>query len=120
MIGTRPVTSLGHQEGRRVFQEGPKFFELCPIFLNYVQHIFIGGEKIFLWGGFAPLVTGLIGTEAILLWVQYTITGDKRMQFAANYIFKNFGESWMHGYWPIIVRGFRRSYFRNGCNLCNF
>jgi len=27
---TRPVTSLGHQEGRRVFWEGPKFFKLCP------------------------------------------------------------------------------------------
>ena len=26
----RPVTSLGHQEGRSVFREGPKFFELCP------------------------------------------------------------------------------------------
>jgi len=45
---TRPVTSLGHQEGRRVFREGPKFFEPCPIFLNYVQHIFPGWAKIFL------------------------------------------------------------------------
>jgi len=45
----RPVTSLGHQEGRRVFREGPKFFELCKIFLNYVQHIFSrGGAKNFL------------------------------------------------------------------------
>jgi len=26
----RPVTSLWHQEGRRVYREGPKFFELCP------------------------------------------------------------------------------------------
>ena len=31
---TRPVTSLGHQEGRRVFRKGPKFFEICPIFLK--------------------------------------------------------------------------------------
>jgi len=29
-----------HQEGRRVFWEGPKFFELYPIFSNYIQHIF--------------------------------------------------------------------------------
>jgi len=40
----RPVTSLGHQWGRGVFWEGPKFFKLCPIFLNYVQHIFPGGS----------------------------------------------------------------------------
>ena len=38
--GGRPVTSLGHRAGRRVFWEGPKFFKLCPIVLNYVQHIF--------------------------------------------------------------------------------
>jgi len=56
----RPVTNLGHQEGRRVFREGPKFFEQCPIFLNYVQHIFQGGEKFL--GGLrlpcSPLVQG--------------------------------------------------------------
>jgi len=46
----------------------------------------------------------VIGTEAILLWAQYTITGDKRVQSAVNYFFKNFGESWMYGYWPIILR----------------
>jgi len=62
----------------------------------------------------------VIGTEAILLWAQYTITGDKRVQSVANYFFKNVGESWKYGYWPIIVRGFGRSYFRNGCNLCIF
>jgi len=58
---SRPVTSLGHQEGRRVFREGPKFFELCPIFLNYVQHIF-PVAKNFLGGLLptaSPLVTGL-------------------------------------------------------------
>ena len=43
----RPVTTLGHQEGRRVFWEGPKVFELCPIVLNDVQHIFPGGRKFF-------------------------------------------------------------------------
>jgi len=46
-FATRPVTSWGHQQGRRVFREGPKFFELCPMFLNYAQHIFPGGRKIF-------------------------------------------------------------------------
>jgi len=46
----RPVTSLRHQEGRRVFREGPKFFELRPIFLKYVQHIFPGGANNFLGG----------------------------------------------------------------------
>jgi len=42
------------QEGRRVFREGPKFFGLCPKFLNYVQHIFPGGVKNFL--GAKPLL----------------------------------------------------------------
>jgi len=64
---TRPVTSLGHQEGRRVFREGPTFFELCPIFLNYVQHIFPGGAKIFL-GGFAPPAPPLVGACQELFW----------------------------------------------------
>jgi len=50
---SRPVTSLGHQEGQRIFREGPKFFELFLIFFNYVQHIFPGGAKKFL-GGFVP------------------------------------------------------------------
>ena len=44
----RPVTSVGHQAGRRVFREGPKFFELCPTVLNDVQHIFPGRAKNFL------------------------------------------------------------------------
>jgi len=51
---TRPVTSLGQQEGRRVFWEGPKYFELCPVLFKFVQNIFPGGEKIFTRGGFAP------------------------------------------------------------------
>jgi len=45
---------LGHQEGRRVFWEGRKIFELCPIVLNDVQHIFPGGGENFSRGGFAP------------------------------------------------------------------
>jgi len=62
-LASRPVTSSWHQEGRRVFWEGPKFFELCPIVLDYVQHIFPGGTKNFLgWLRplVAPLVTGLL------------------------------------------------------------
>jgi len=43
----RPLTSLEHQEGRRVFWERSKFFEICPIFWNYIQHIFPGGRKFF-------------------------------------------------------------------------
>ena len=59
---SRPVTSLGHQAGRRVFWVGPKVFKLCPIFLNYVQHTFPGGTKNFageLLPSTSPLVTGL-------------------------------------------------------------
>jgi len=41
----------------------------------------------------------------MLLWAQYAITSDKRVQSAVNYFFKIFGESWKHGYWPIIVTG---------------
>jgi len=47
MVGCRPVTSLGHPEGRKVFWEGTKFFQLCPIILNYVQHIVQWEKKIF-------------------------------------------------------------------------
>jgi len=53
VLSPRPVTSLGHQVGRRVFCEGPTF-------LNYVQHIFQGGGDF--GGGVRslPLVTGLL------------------------------------------------------------
>jgi len=44
-VRTQAVTSLGHQGARRVFCEGAKFFKLCPIVLNYVQHIFLRGAK---------------------------------------------------------------------------
>ena len=53
---------MGHQEGRRVFWEWPKFFELGPIVLNDVQRIFPRGGEKFSMGLFpscAPLVTGL-------------------------------------------------------------
>jgi len=57
-----PITSLGHQAGRRVFWERPKFFKLCSIVLNYVQHIFPWGRKFFQEGEATlaqPLVTDL-------------------------------------------------------------
>jgi len=60
-LGCRPVTSLGHQEGRRVFWEGPKFFELCPIVSHYILSIFAGGGENFSRGTSPPLVTGLLG-----------------------------------------------------------
>jgi len=60
-FNSRPVTSVGDQVGRRVFWEGPKSFEQCPIVLNYVQHIFQGGEKV-CRGRSAPLVTGLLNS----------------------------------------------------------
>ena len=67
---SRPVTSLGHQEGRRVFWEGPKFFELCPIFLNYVQHNFLGRAKNFL-GGIGPPAPPWLRTWKIVVSAQY-------------------------------------------------
>jgi len=60
-VGSRPVTSLGHEEGRRFFCEGPKFFKLCPIILN-IQHIFPEGAKT-CYGGVDPLVTGLLWSD---------------------------------------------------------
>jgi len=51
-MSSRTVTSLGHQVERRVFWEGPKFFELCPVVLNHVQHIFLKGRTI--CRGFRP------------------------------------------------------------------
>ena len=42
-----PVTSLGHQGGRRVFWKGPNL-------LNYVQHIFPRGAKNFPGGACPP------------------------------------------------------------------
>jgi len=50
---SRPVTSLGHQVRPRAFWEGTKFFKLCPIILNYVQHIFPRGANNVV-GGLRP------------------------------------------------------------------
>ena len=54
MCSIKPVTSLGHQEGRWVFWERPKSFAICPLFSNYIQHIFPGGAKNFLEGLRSP------------------------------------------------------------------
>ena len=59
MNSSRPVTRLEPKERRRVFWEGPKFFKLCLVVLNYLQHIFLG-ERTFFQGEYAPpLVSGL-------------------------------------------------------------
>jgi len=42
----RPVTSLGHQEGRRVFWEWPKFLNYVRYF-PIVPNIFFQGRKFF-------------------------------------------------------------------------
>ena len=54
----RFVTTLGHQVVRRVFWQRPNFFKLCPIVLNYVQHIFTGGIKKL--GGSSPALHPLV------------------------------------------------------------
>jgi len=57
---SQDVTSLEHQGGRKVFWEVPKFFKLCPIVLNYAQHIFPGWRKIF-WGLLPPCASPVYG-----------------------------------------------------------
>ena len=39
-VDSSAVTNLGHQKGEEFSERGPNF-------LNYVQHIFQGGQKIF-------------------------------------------------------------------------
>jgi len=45
-IKIRPVTSLGHQGGRRVFWEGPKILKLCPRHFSRWGEIFLGGASL--------------------------------------------------------------------------
>ena len=47
---TQARNQLGTPGGAKCLPTGPTFFELCLIFLNYVQHILPGGAKNFLWG----------------------------------------------------------------------
>ena len=57
-------SQLGTPGGAKGFLRGAQIFELCPIVLNHVQHIFPGGAKIFLGGIHPPWlrawVTGLV------------------------------------------------------------
>jgi len=39
---SRPVTSLGHQSGRRIFWEGPKFFKVCPTHFSWEAKKLLG------------------------------------------------------------------------------
>jgi len=55
-VRARPATSLEHQEGRRVFREGPKFFELCPTHFSRLGKNFSTGAS----PPCAPVVTGLV------------------------------------------------------------
>jgi len=50
---------LGTLGGVKSVPKGVQFFKLCPIVLNYVQHIFPGGLK-FSRGASPLLVTGLL------------------------------------------------------------
>jgi len=82
-IWNRPVTSLGHQAGRRVFWEGPKFFKLCPIVLNYIQHIFPGGAS----PSCAPLVTGLIWNDN---WLISKKEKERETQYIKTYFYLDY------------------------------
>jgi len=42
---TTPVTTLGQQEGRRVFREGPKFLNYVQYFQTVSNTFFHGGRK---------------------------------------------------------------------------
>jgi len=44
-VTTRPVTSLGHQVGQRIFWEGPTFFQLWPAFWTMSNTFFQGRRK---------------------------------------------------------------------------
>jgi len=46
------LNQLGTAGGAESFLRGAQFFELCPIVLNNVQHIFSRGEKNFLGGAY--------------------------------------------------------------------
>ena len=74
-IHIRPVTSLRHYGGRRVFWEDTKFFNLC-------QQIFTREEKYFQGRTSPSLVTGLI--QMIAKWFQPWITTWHRDKYAVD------------------------------------
>ena len=59
LIG-RHVASLERQGGEELSKAGPKFFKLCPIVVNYVQHYFPGGQKVS--RGFPPYAPSWLRT----------------------------------------------------------
>ena len=85
-VSPRALTSLGYQEGRRVFWEGPKCFELCPIVLNNVQHNFPG------WAiNFPPWLRARfhLSSDITLLLILCTILLNKATQDLLRYTAQN-------------------------------
>jgi len=89
-VSFRHLTSLGHQGVRRVFLEGPNFFEQYPVVLNFVQHVFPGEKKNFPRGLLppAPLVTVLASLHIVQTRSGQTCSMEE--SFAEN---QNTGES---------------------------
>ena len=84
LVTVKPVTSLGHQVGRGVCWEGPKFSKLCPKFLNYFQHIFPAGPKIF--RGSSPLsAQDSVVTSTRSWWMQKNL-----YDWQATFVFGHF------------------------------
>jgi len=74
-----PVTSLRHQEGRRVFREGPKFFKLCP------THFSRGGGQKF---SESPLRLSLLAGLAVTAFTHHEIEiqpGKKNRHFDVRF-----------------------------------
>ena len=114
--GHRPVPSSGHQGGRRVFLEGPKFLTLCPIHLNYVQNIFPWWGRTFFFsrgGRKSPsLVTGLHGHKLLMknTMTWRPVTGGRPHRTLAT-LLKAF--PWRRG--RALIRGWqnKRKFFGN-------
>jgi len=68
----RLVTSVGHQEGRRISWEGPKFFELCPTHFSRGANMFLGGFSPLLPSGYGP------GSSwYLIIWHMYSAASTK-------------------------------------------
>ena len=89
---------FGTLGGRRVFWEEPKFLKLCPIVLNYVQHIFPGEANIFLgwasppWSRVCQYLSFLTksalrkpGHDLLLLLILETLHNRRRLFWAKQY-----------------------------------
>jgi len=63
--GCQARNQLGTPGGAKSFLRGAQIFEVCPILLNYVQHIFPGDDTNFLQGANSSLVTGLVAVRRI-------------------------------------------------------